>query len=76
MTFEFSGSPELSCVIQIIGYLPISGSRDSRTPQEFGLFSESTMLNNLQSIAKEHRYQLLDVPETDPAQYISNHLGI
>ena len=31
------------------------------------------MLNNLQSIAKENHNQLLDFPETDPAQYISNH---
>jgi len=34
------------------------------------------MLNHLQSIAKENRYQLLEFPETDPAQYISNHPGI
>jgi hypothetical protein len=39
----------------------------------FGIFSESTMLNNLQSIAKENHYQLLDLPETDPAQCISNY---
>jgi len=31
------------------------------------------MLNNLQSIAQVNHYQLLDSPETDPAQYISNH---
>jgi len=31
------------------------------------------MLNNLLSIAKENHYQLRDYPETDPAQYISNH---
>jgi len=34
------------------------------------------MLNNLQSIAHEYRYQNLDSPETDPSQYISNHPGI
>jgi len=34
------------------------------------------MLNNLQSIAHEYRYQHLDSPETDTSQYISNHPGI
>ena len=34
------------------------------------------MLNHLQSIAKENCYQLLEFPDTDPAQYISNHPGI
>jgi len=34
------------------------------------------MLNQLQSIAKEDRCELLDFPRTDPAQYISNHPGI
>jgi len=34
------------------------------------------MLNILQSIAHEYHYQLLDSPETDSAQYISNHPGI
>jgi len=34
------------------------------------------MLNNLQSVAHEYRYQHLDSPETDPSQYISNHPGI
>jgi len=34
------------------------------------------MLNHLQSIAPENHYQLLDYPETDPAQYISNYTGI
>ena len=42
----------------------------------FRIFPESTMLNNLQSIAQENRYQPLDSPETDPAQYIINHQGI
>jgi len=40
---------------------------------EFKIFTESSMLNNLQSIAQENRCQLLDPPETDPVQYISNH---
>jgi len=34
------------------------------------------MLNNLRSIAHGNRYQLLDFHETDPAQYVSNHLQI
>jgi len=33
------------------------------------------MLNHLQSIVKENHYQLLDIPGTDPAQYITNHPG-
>jgi len=41
--------------------------------KEFGIFSESTMLNNSELIAHENRSQLLDSPETDPVQYISNH---
>jgi len=72
----FSGTPEPPCVIQIIGNLSISGAPDTSIAKEFGIFSESTLLNNLQWIAKENRYQLLDFPETDPAQHISNHPGI
>jgi len=34
------------------------------------------MLNNLQSIAQENRYQHLDSPETDLVQYISIPPGI
>jgi hypothetical protein len=34
------------------------------------------MLNNLQWNAKANHYQLLNLPETDPAQYIPNHPGI
>jgi len=52
------------------------GAPDTTIAKEFGIFTESTMLKNLQSIAKENRYQLLDFPEADPAQYISNHPGI
>jgi len=44
--------------------------------KESGIFAESTMLNNLQSIAQENRCQLLNSPETDPAQNISNFPGI
>ena len=44
--------------------------------KEFGIFTESSMLNNLQSISQENGSQLLDSPETDPVQYISNHPGI
>ena len=76
MGFEFAGTPEPPCIIQIIGYLSISGAQDTRIAKEFGIFSESTLLNDLYSIAKENPYQLLHFPETDPAQYISNHLGI
>jgi len=64
------------CVIRIIGYFSISGAPDTRITKEFGIFTESTMLNNLKAIAKENCCQLYDFPETDPAQYISNHPGI
>jgi len=63
-------------VIEIICYLCISAAQDTRIAKEFGIFTESTMLSNLLSIAKENRYQLLHFSETDPAQYISNHPGI
>jgi len=76
MGFEFSGAPEPPSVIQIIAYLSISGAPDTRIAKDFGIFTESTMLNILQSIAKENRFQLLDFPETYPAQYTSNHPGI
>jgi hypothetical protein len=52
------------------------GAPDTKIARECWIFSESTVLNNLQSIAKENRYQLLDFPETDPALYISNDSGI
>ena len=63
-------------MIQIIGNLSFSGAPDTRIANEFGISSESTLWNNLQSIAKENRYQLLDFSETDPAQHISDHPGI
>jgi hypothetical protein len=72
----FSAAPERPGVIQIIGNMSISGAPDTRIAKEFGIFSESTLLNNLHSIAKENRYQLLDISETDPAQHISIHPGI
>jgi hypothetical protein len=72
----FSAAPECPGVIEIIGNMSISGAPDTRIAKEFGIFSESTLLNNLQSIAKENRCQLLDISETDPAQHISIHPGI
>jgi len=44
--------------------------------KDFGIFTESSMLNNFLSIAQENGCQLLDPPDTDPVQYISNHPGI
>jgi hypothetical protein len=60
-------------MFQIIGYLSISGAPDTKITKEFGIFSETTLVNNLQSNTKENHYQLLDLPEIDPEQYISNH---
>ena len=74
--FHLSGAPEPPSVIQIIWILPISGAPDPRIAKEVVTFTESTMLNNSKSIAQENHYQHLDYPETDPAQYISNHPGI
>jgi hypothetical protein len=56
--------------------LSISGAPDTRVMKEFGIYPESSMLHNFQSIAQENRFQLLDPPETDPVQYISNNPGI
>jgi hypothetical protein len=63
-------------VIQITGYLSISGTLQTRIATEFRIFTKSTMLNSFQSIAKDNHYQLLRIPEIDPAQYVSNHPGI
>jgi len=73
---KFSGAREPPSVIENICYLSISGAPDTRIAKEFRIFTESTMLNNLLSIAKENVYQHLDFPEADPAQYISDHPGI
>jgi len=42
----------------------------------FGIFSESTMSYNSQSIAQDNRCQLLKSPETDLVLYLSNHPGM
>ena len=72
----FSGAPELPRFIPIVCYLSISGAPDTRVTKEFGIFTESSMLNNLQSIEQENGSQLLDSPETVLVQYIANHPGI
>jgi hypothetical protein len=63
-------------VIQIICFLNIAGAPDISIANEFEIFTESKMLNNLQSIAHENRYQHLDSPEVHPSWYVSNHPGI
>ena len=73
MGFHLRGPPKPPSVIQIIYFLPISGAPDTRIAKEFTIFTESTVLNNSQSIAQANRYQHRDYPETDPAQYIWNH---
>jgi len=74
--FLFSGAPEPPSVVPIICFLWISRAPDTRVMTEFWIFIESTLLNMLQSIAQENRCQLLDTPETDSGQYISNHPSI
>jgi len=71
----FSRAPKLPSLIRIPCCLSISGVPDTRFTKEFEIFTESSMLNNLQSIAQQNRSQLLDRPETDPVQYISNQAG-
>jgi len=68
--------PESASVIQIVCYLPSLATLDTRIVKAFRILTELTMLNNLQSVAKENRNQLLDFHETDPAQYISDDQGI
>jgi hypothetical protein len=68
--------PELPSVIPIICWLSISGSPDIAVMKKFGIFNESLMLNNLQSIAHHNGCQLQNSPETDRVQYISNHQWI
>jgi len=72
----YSGAPELSSLIPIPCCLPISGAPDTRVRTEFGIFTKLSMLKNLQLIAQEYHSQLLNSPETDPVQNISNHPGI
>ena len=72
----FSGAPELPRLNPIHYYLAISGAPDTRVTRDFGMFTESSMLNNVQSIAHENCSQLLDSTETDPVQYIANYPGI
>lgn len=71
--FKFSGEPEPPRVIHIIRFLPNSGAADTWIAKPFGIFAESTMLNNWQSIVQENRYQHIDSPDTDPSLDISNH---
>jgi len=71
--FQLSGAPEPPCVTHIISFLSIAGALQTRIVKEFRMFTESIMLNNLQSIAEENRYQHLDSCETDQAQYIFIH---
>jgi len=73
MRFVFSGAPEPPSLISIISCLSIPGAQDTRVTKRFGIFSESTRLNNLQLIAQENRCHLLKSPGTDPALYLSNH---
>jgi len=72
----FAGAPELPSLIPILCCLPISGAPDTRVTKEFRIFTNSSMLNNLQSIAQENCSHLLDSPETDSVQYITTHPGI
>ena len=72
----FSGEPEPPSVIPIICCLSISCALATRLMKGFGIFSESTMSYNSQSIAQDNRCQLLKSPETDLVLYLSNHPGM
>jgi len=73
MRSVFSGAPELPSFIPIICCLSISDALDTKVMKAFGIFTELTMLNNLQSIAQENCCQQLDSSGSDSVQYISNH---
>jgi hypothetical protein len=66
-----SGALEPPSCIQIISCLSTSGAPDTRVAKGFGILSESTRLNDLQSIAQENCCKRLDSPETDPVLYLS-----
>lgn len=76
MGFQFSAASEPPIVIQLIWVFSISGTPDTRITKLFGIFTTSTMLNNVLSIAQEHCYQHLDSPAADSALYISDLQGI
>jgi hypothetical protein len=56
--------------------MPIPGTLDATVPKEFGIFTESTFLNDYQSIAQDNRCKILHPPEINLAQNIINHAGI
>jgi hypothetical protein len=68
--------PAPARVIRSLWFLSISGRPDMRIAKEFGIFTKSTMLHNLQSSAQENRYQHFDSPETDLALYVTISPGI
>jgi hypothetical protein len=68
MGFQLSGAPEPPCGIQILFFLSSAAAPDTRIPKEFGIFTQSIMLNHLQSVAHENYYQHLDSPTTEPPQ--------
>jgi hypothetical protein len=72
----FSGVPELPSLIPIPCCMSISGAPETGVTKEFWIITESSMLNNLQSIAQENGFQHLDSHETDAVPYFSNHPGI
>jgi len=74
--FQFAGVPRPLRVNQTIRFLSIWGALDPRIAKQFGIFTESSILNNLQWIPQGNRYQHLDSTETDPALYICNYPGI
>jgi hypothetical protein len=76
MSSVFSSAPELPRLIPILCCLSTSGAPDTRVTKELGIFTESSMVNNVQPIAQENHSQLFDLPETVPEQYISNHPAI
>jgi hypothetical protein len=64
MGLKLSDAPEPPCVFQIIFFLSIAGTPDSRIAKEFGISTESITLNDLQAIPRENRCQYLDSPES------------
>jgi hypothetical protein len=76
MGFQLLAASEPPIGIQLIWVLLISGTPDTRIAKQFGIFTESTMLNHVPSITQAHCYQHLNSPGANSALYIANHEGI
>jgi len=68
-----SGAPEPPRPFVIIPLVSIWGAPDTTVTKDFTIFNESTILEDVHSIAQQNCCQSLDSAGTDLAQNISNH---